>query len=350
MNLANEHDNSGSCHRGFTLVELLVSLAIITILSSLTLAGLNVARQRVKADSTELTIRKIHEVIMPHYERFLTRTFPAVRYDCAPYNDPTVVMPPTLAKPAGDIVKLLTKRRALALEIPDGWADLLDSGPTVGTPLNALNPAPPHTAIAKRLRSMTTTNPERQNALRSSGFSDAECLWAMVIRGGFADPGIVEHFREAEFGDKNRNGAPEFIDGWGNPIRFLRWAPAFVSRYQPAGTATMSHDAFDPGGRDPLAVKTLFPLVFSCGPDEQPDIMCRDAEGQFSYPRVAFDPYFVTRSPTGSTKRHLAIVDSAGGVRFELGRYAPSPQYPEPFGTPIAGRASDDVTNHAMSR
>jgi hypothetical protein len=188
-------------------------------------------------------------------------------------------------------------------------------------------------------------------AYRSRSFSDAECLWALVIRGGFADPGIVEHFRESEFGDKDRNGSPEFIDGWGNPIRFLRWAPAFVSRYQPEAAATMSHDAFDRYGRDPLALTTLFPLIFSCGPDGQPDIVCRDAEGQFSYPRVAFDPYFATRSPTSSPKWHLTIVNSAGGSpRFRLGEYTPSPQYPEPFGTPIAGRASDDVTNHAMSR
>jgi prepilin-type N-terminal cleavage/methylation domain-containing protein len=342
MNLANGHDNSRSCHRGFTLVELLVSLAIITILSSLTLAGLNVARQRVKADSTELTIRKIHEVIMPHYERFLTRTFPAAGWDD---TDPDSLNPPALRAPANQIRTLLTKRRALVFEMPDGWADLIDTGTATSTPSHRLDPRPPYTAIAQRLRTMA------KPAYRSTSFSDAECLWAMVIRGGFADPGIVEHFREAEFGDKDRNGAPEFVDGWGNPIRFLRWAPAFVSRYQPEAAATMSHDAFDRYGRDPLALTTLFPLIFSCGPDGQPDIVCRDAEGDFSYPKVAFDPYFATRSPTSSPKWHLTIVNSAGGApRFRLGEYTPSPQYTEPFGKPIPGRASDDVTNHAMSR
>jgi hypothetical protein len=100
-----------------------------------------------------------------------------------------------------------------------------------------------------------------------------------------------------------------------------------------------------------LALTTLFPLIFSCGPDGQPDIVCRDAEGDFSYPKVAFDPYFATRSPTSSPKWHLTIMNSDGGSpRFRLGEYTPSPQYPDPFGTPIAGRASDDVTNHAMSR
>jgi len=323
--------------RAFTLIELLVSLAIIAILSSLTLAGLTVTRQRVKRDRTELTIRKIHEVIMPHYERFRTRTFPLVPY-LIPSSAP-------LVKPAEQIAQLVTKRRAMVLEMPDGWADLLDSGAAVGT----LHPTPHYSAIARRLRQMA------KDAYRPGTFSDAECLWAMVIRGGFADPGIVEHFREDEFGDKDKNGAREFIDGWGNPIRFLRWAPAFVSRYQPpAGTATMSHDAFDPGGRDPLARTTLFPLVFSSGPDEQPGIACRDAEGSFSYPKVAFDPYFATLQPprSGTPKQHLTIVNSAGTVVFQLGSYTPpqSSDYTVPFGTPISGRAPDDVSNHAMSR
>jgi prepilin-type N-terminal cleavage/methylation domain-containing protein len=343
MNLVNQHDQSRSPRRGFTLVELMVSLAIVTILSSLTLAGLNVARQRVKADRTEITIRKIHEVIMPHYERFLTRTFPLVEYDVL--NPPPSALG-SLQTTADKIRTLVTKRRALVFEMPDGWADLLDTGATGLTPSYKLNPkSSPYTAIAQRLKTMA------KPAYRSREYSDAECLWAMVIRGGFADPGIVEHFRESEFGDKDRNGSPEFIDGWGNPIRFLRWAPGFVSRYQPPKDEATSHDAFDPTGRDPLAIKTLFPLVFSCGPDGQPDIACRDAEGQFSYPKVAFDPYFATRSPTSSTTWHLMIVDSTGGARFKLGEYAPSAQYPKSFGTQVdPTRVSDDVHNHAMSR
>lgn len=328
---------------GFTLVELMVSIAIVAILSSLTLAGLSVARQRVKADRTELTIRKIHEVIMPHYERFRTRTFPRVRDS----------LPAGLAEKTGT---LIGKRRAMVFEMPDGWADLLDSAWQASpTSTESLSPQPMYTAIGSRLITMVTKKkPDEQKKYRTGPFSDAECLWATVMRAGFADPAIIENFREDEFGDKDRNGAREFIDGWGNPIRFLRWAPAFVSRYQPSG-ATMSHDAFDPGGRDPLAVATLFPLIFSCGPDGAPAIACRDAEGDFSYPRVAFDPYFATREPTNQSPRwHLVITNAAGTPIFRLGKYDTSPDaaanYPVPFGTPIDGRASDDVHNHAMSR
>ncbi|MEM1305264.1 MAG: hypothetical protein AAGG46_10225, partial [Planctomycetota bacterium] len=33
-------------------------------------------------------------------------------------------------------------------------------------------------------------------------------------------------------GDTDGDGAPEFLDGWGNPIQFLRWAPGFQSPAQ----------------------------------------------------------------------------------------------------------------------
>jgi len=175
----------------------------------------------------------------------------------------------------------------------------------------------------------------------------------MVIRGGFADPAIVGHFREDEFGDKDNNGAREFIDGWGNPIRFLRWAPAFISRYQPdpgAAADTRTHDSFDPRGRDPLARTTLFPLIFSTGADAEPAIACRTSEGSFSYPKVAFDPYFATRFPTKPTGFHLLISNSAGPVS-QLGPYASAQAapYTTAFGTPLAA-TSDDVHNHGMSR
>ena len=92
----------------FTLIELLVTLTIISILGSLTLAGLAVARQRVKASRTESTIRKIHEVVMPHFERLMTRSLPPIEG------------PPDSGNSSADAIRnkcmtLLAKRRILAL-------------------------------------------------------------------------------------------------------------------------------------------------------------------------------------------------------------------------------------------
>ena len=47
-----------------------------------------------------------------------------------------------------------------------------------------------------------------------------------------SDPEAREQFNESEIGDVDEDGCPEFIDGWGRPIMFLRWAPGFRSDLQ----------------------------------------------------------------------------------------------------------------------
>jgi len=58
---------------GFTLVELLVSLVIISILAAMTLSGLSAVRRRSREEATRTTIRKIHEIIVPQYESYLDK-------------------------------------------------------------------------------------------------------------------------------------------------------------------------------------------------------------------------------------------------------------------------------------
>jgi prepilin-type N-terminal cleavage/methylation domain-containing protein len=89
----------------FTLVELMVTMVIIAMLASLTLAGLAGARQRAKIDKTRSTIRKINEIILPQYESYLTRRVPVTG------GDRTAIAQS----------RLLNKRRLMTLEMPDQW-------------------------------------------------------------------------------------------------------------------------------------------------------------------------------------------------------------------------------------
>jgi prepilin-type N-terminal cleavage/methylation domain-containing protein len=335
--------------RAFTLVELMAVLVIISILASLSLAGLVLSRQRARAIRTETTIRKIHEVVMPYYERYLGRSTPP-RIDNPSFWDGDFRSLPPAVKVRYET--LVRARRLQAIELPDDWRDIqVDPDP-------AWNPADiqaSETAISRRLRNQFTAATNPSNA-------DAECLWAIVMLGGFGDPGIISHFREDEFADTNQNGLREFIDGWGKPIRFLRWAPGFVSKYQPAPPApgavdTRSHDVFDAAGVDPLAVNTLYPLIFSGGPDENPDIVDRiNAPNPVLYPAVSFDPYFETRPGNA----HLVVPAKeavAQGYRSQnipVAPYSisrPVPVTPRPFGSQLnPAKVNDDIHNHALSR
>ena len=110
----------------------------------------------------------------------------------------------------------------------------------------------------------------------------AECLY-MVIMMACGDGEARTLFGESSIGDTDGDGAPEFLDGWGHPINFLRWAPGFDSQIQlnandlampPDSSDTAwttaaagDHDPFDLFRVDPLAFR-LVPLIYSGGRDE----------------------------------------------------------------------------------
>ena len=243
--------------RAFTLIELLVVFIIISILSSLMLAGLAGARQRAKTDKTKSTIRKIDSVIRPMFDSYRTRrvdisvsvTFPAA------YS-----LKPNLR----DAFKRMFLRRTLLMrEMPDSWSDV----PSSPTAFNAL-PYLPVTQTAA-VRSYT------YNRLSLPGvtpaYESAECLFMILSRSGF-ESDALEMFRSDEIGDIDNDGAKEFWDGWGRPIAFMRWAPGFTGSLIQVADGALSHDPLDPYRVDTQSTTTaqayaLIPLIYSSGPD-----------------------------------------------------------------------------------
>jgi prepilin-type N-terminal cleavage/methylation domain-containing protein len=72
----------------------------------------------------------------------------------------------------------------------------------------------------------------------SDTFSNEELLF-MIVEDSFVDGSpAIEAFASSEIGDKDDDGLKEFLDAWGNPIRWIRW---------PAGANTVT--PLDP---DPL--------------------------------------------------------------------------------------------------
>lgn len=233
---------------GFTLVELLVVLTIISMLASMTLAGLAAVRTRAKADKTRSTIRKLHEIIMPQYESYLDRRV-------------TVAVAPGDSAARERTRKL---RLLMAREMPQSWQEV-----SLPSALPSDATAPQRT-YATFLQSVTATAGAAPSSLNES----AECLAMIVMRGGFAAEDL-EHFRSDEMGDIDKDGAVEFLDGWGQPIGYLRWPTGFRSVIQLQDAAAQP-DPFDPmGATDQVQYPAgilqrdyaVFPLIVSQGPD-----------------------------------------------------------------------------------
>lgn len=230
--------------RGFTLVELMVVLVILSIVGSLTLAGLNVARQRSKADATKTTISKLNEIIVPQFNDYLDRR--------------VTVSGSTASQIA--LSRLTNIRSLLVREMPDSWDDVFNSVAiaNTGTPA-VIRTAPVRAYAAAKGAMLLASGSSRPTDI----FGNAECLYLIISRSGF-DPYAIEQFRSDEVGDADGDGALEFHDGWKRPIRFLRWAPGFTSDLQP----TTVMDPFDPSSvSGPPPDAALVPLIFSSGPD-----------------------------------------------------------------------------------
>ena len=287
--------HTGTAPAAFTLIELLVVIVILSILGSLSLAGLAGARQRSKADKTRSTIRKIDAVIRPMFDNYRTRR---------------VVASAGANSRATAQNVLLAKRDLMLREMPDSASDV--------TTVAGFSSLPNYISF---------------RAGKSAANGSAECLYMILARSGF-DPEALENFRSDEVGDKDADSAPEFLDGWGKPIIFLRWAPGWLP---PANTVVQvsdpinAHDPLDPFRVDSVDYDptlpsstgyALVPLIVSEGPDELPGI---------------------TEAPSGwigGGYRPLKTLIVTNGS---------SP--PTLIGSPASGEAyRDNITNHDLSR
>jgi len=299
--------NAPNARRGFTLVELMVVLVIISILSALTLSGLAGARQRAKIDKTKSTIRKLHEIVMPQYESYQSRRVPQSIYTSGTNSRQRA------------LDKLRAIRSLTIFEMPDSWSDIATNG--AATPLLLDSGTIPSFA--------TNGTTRRYGAFRATlttsattEFGNAECLYLITSMSGFAAD-AMEQFRSDEISDTDKDKAPEFIDAWQRPIRFIRWAPGF------SGNSLIQSGAV-PDPCDPFGISgppqdyALIPLIFSAGPDG--GSAASNTEG-----------YGITGPPaTGWASLSRDSTTNPSGV-------SPLPGYPS---TP--SEAADNITNHDL--
>jgi len=252
--------NQKPSNAGFTLVELLVSLIIVSILAALTLSGLATIRSRRRTEVTRTTIQKIHEVVLPQYESYLDKrlsrsaitsfetipTFPQ-RPDC--YNGSSSS---PLHRRIFDFRKLAVIRRTLAFELPDNWDD-------VGSvPM----------AYANGRTSAYESYANSGNVFVNQATESAECLYMICVLSGL-QPDAMENFRAEEIGNVDNDDRPEFLDAWGRPIAFSRCPTG----YDGPITLNQATDPFDPESIDTSAssrqLPGLVPLIYSPGLDQE---------------------------------------------------------------------------------
>jgi prepilin-type N-terminal cleavage/methylation domain-containing protein len=247
---------------GFTLIELLIVVTIVALLGGIMMFALAGARANALEKKTRTTIQRLHEAMLARWVTYETR-----RISWQEGQGPSANTSPSDAAR----MRLRALRELMRMELPQAWSEV-SAQPTTGIVRPAAN-------RAYQRRVMEAKSRDGRRASESANFSDlanAECLYMILTTRMGEEESIRDSIKDSEIGDVDGDGLFEFLDGWGNPICFIRWAPGFESDLQPYEARTNPrkkeyHDPFDPLMTDDKAF-ALFPLIYSAGRDQKWDI------------------------------------------------------------------------------
>ena len=249
---------------GFTLIELLVTITIIGILTGMTLGAIRYARSAACESKTKATIAKLNDIVMRRYESYMTRRVPI---------DTSGTPPREAARH-----RYFALMDLMRMEMPERTYDILTDpmGSSISRP-----------ALSQMYKQKKDTTPPADLQYMSAKYL---YMWVSMTH-----PEDMEQFSQNEIAvDPKDKNWPYFVDGWGMPIMFLRWAPGFSSGagfyegpnpvpnpFNPTDPTKTRSDASDIqtgnplNDHDPFDTQRIFPgnyrllpLIYSGGPDQ----------------------------------------------------------------------------------
>lgn len=313
--------------RAFTLIELLMVIAIIGILSAMTLLALAGAAEEGRRQRAKSLITKLDQLISEKWNSY--------RYRRTEIQLSSGI-PPAIAAQR----RLYALREFQRMEMPDRLNDVLDD--PAANPGYQPNPAAPNydprvyfyiesrPSLSQRyLQKVKSAMPAPANTL---SYDQAEMLYLIISEMRDGDRSALNFLLPSEVGDLDADGLSEILDPWGTPVMFLRWAPGYskftVNDAELAGklpppypqldtavsTFQQPHGELAPDPNDPLKSDfrwqpgsvfkpfLLRPLIFSAGPDKVYDIYIDPGTSTFHYNATTppNDPYAYVVDPTGN--------------------------------------------------
>jgi hypothetical protein len=262
------------------LVELLVVMVIISIMAGAVMAGLQKAQNTAREARTKATIAKLNHFITLKMESYKTRRIVIVDSSA---QEALAWAPP----PAAAMIRLYGVRDLMRMEMPERPEDITSqpfpittisglSGsfnvppPSLYQLYNAMYSSPGNYGRQAMGGTYATTQVGQYQAMM------AKCLYLTVMTGNGE---ARQQFQQNEI-MVDSDGWSMFVDGWGRPIVWLRWAPSCsqsspvtdssgnvhqnlcgISNIQ-SGNPITDHDPFDPRNFQSNAFQ-LIPLILS---------------------------------------------------------------------------------------
>ncbi|MCR9202706.1 MAG: type II secretion system GspH family protein [Planctomycetaceae bacterium] len=277
--------NTRKMHRrGFTLLELLIAISVIAVLAALSVSVMIGIDNQAKEAATVTTLRKLDALLQKRIEGF-NRTFDRGGALRDRYLDATrnllaqdgIFGPLRGNRQNGEedsaVVETLAKKVAMRHLFPQRHEDLLLLGFNLAGTVSATDFDTTNNIVAVADRVLDANGNRIADAVEAVA-DDGAKLAATYPPGGdnggiYIDDATVsselmyyflvygerfgalesveDQFTTAEVADTDEDGLLEFVDGWGQPLRFYRWPTLMINPLAP--------DPFEPrlctlGGTD----------------------------------------------------------------------------------------------------
>ena len=263
------------------------------------------------AAKTKSLIARLNALVMPRYESY--------RYRRLPIAMPSGGIPPQQA--ARVMLAMPLQASFMRMEMPDRWTDIADNPVNIGTGYLTTPIAMPRPAVSQAYLAYYNAHPPSD----PTHFAQAKCLYLLVTM-GMEDNDVMENFNSSDIKAPDTDGLSCFIDAWGNPIMFLRWAPGFITQpplpssrttlMPPFGGVSNLQTGWDPDQTDPTGVYgapaaqgaapsnsntyALYPLIYSAGADGYYDIITDNSNNGSANP-IHHSPNLAARIITFAT-------------------------------------------------
>ena len=322
---------------GFTLIEMLIVVGLIAFLATILIVAVRGGVSGAREQATKATITKVSGLL-----RQRTDAFNRINFDSTFAADITKMTQQLGPLAAGDLATVVTKKYIYGLHFPQTWAEV---NGFIKYRYNVQDPTVVFTTP-------TSITPKCESA---------EVLYWLITNDKATVPGYTQEGTDNFTGavaDTDNNGAMEFVDGWGQPLRWYRW-PTRLIRMNPRtvnpptwvpvtmADIDISRKLMPDLPLDPVGHASNPAVVLSQDPDDPTGLIEMAYENQLlpAFSAPTFEDAYHT---IGTYFSPLIVSAGQDGV---LGLYEPSDRgmargY---WGAPINSTAYyDDITNHQI--
>ena len=222
----------------FTLLELLIVIAMIAVISVLTLGVLRGAQDDARTSATQALISQLNSILHQRHESYQVRKLGI-----------------QLNQVSGEVrrqIRQMVVADIIRIEMPRSSDDLVSfPGERFQIGLQRLVDQGLLSTRARQLIVDVLADARPALADRySSGLSNAEYLYELVAATELSDFPAVDLISNAAIADVDRNGQYELVDAWGDPLVFaieqqvaselepLVWVDAYLDRMSPTTSET----------------------------------------------------------------------------------------------------------------